>query len=114
PLGNTFGPALPFVGIVAQAFDVGGKRADDVFGKATAGARDKYAIGGLPPGMGRVTVRLLARAVRLVLGWKLRGQGWPHPYFDRATRKPTRPISVLSPDQRDALRPLCGPDPSPR
>ncbi len=105
PLGNTFGPALPFVGIVARAFDYCGTPADDVFGKSVAGAWDKYAVGGLPEGTSGVTVRQIARAVRLVLGWRLRGQTWPHPYFDRVSRKPSRPVSVLSRAEREALRP---------
>lgn len=111
PLGNTFGPALPFVGIVAQAFDASGRRADDVFGMSVAGAWHKHAIGGLPTDTGPVTLPLLARAVRLVLGWKVRGLAWPHPYFDQTTRKPTHPVSVLSYDEREALRPRCGPGP---
>jgi hypothetical protein len=105
PLGNTLGPAFPFVGIVAEAFD----RADEVFGKPLAGAWDKYAIAGLPDGLPRVGVRSVTRAARLVLGWRMSGRTWPHPYFDRATREPTRPLSVLSREERDALRPLCGP-----
>ena len=109
PVGNTLGPAFPFVGIVAQAFDGGGRRADDVFGKSLGGSLEKYAVAKLPEGSARFGARRIARVVGLVLGWKLRGQTWPHPYFDRATRKPSRPVSVLSPAARDALRPLCGP-----
>jgi hypothetical protein len=33
PVGNTVSPAIPFVGVVAQAFDCGAQRADNVFGK---------------------------------------------------------------------------------
>jgi hypothetical protein len=33
PLGNTLGPAVPFVGIVAQAFDGAPGGADAIFGK---------------------------------------------------------------------------------
>jgi hypothetical protein len=109
PLGNTLGPGLPFVGIVAQAFDGEGRRADDLFGKPLAAAWDKYAVGGLPDGSARMGVRPFARALQLVLGWKLRGQTWPHPYFDRETRKPTRPVSALPQAEREALRRLCGP-----
>jgi hypothetical protein len=109
PLGNTLGPGLPFVGIVAQAFDGEGRGADDFFGKPLAASWDKYAVDGLPEGSARVGVRLFARALRLVLGWKLRGQTWPHPYFDRATRKPNRPVSALPHAEREALRRLCGP-----
>jgi hypothetical protein len=54
-------------------------------------------------------VRLIARALRLMVGWKLRGRTWPHPYFDRETRQPNRPVSVLPRAEREALRRLCGP-----
>jgi hypothetical protein len=109
PVGNTLGPAFPFVGIVAQAFDGEGRRADDVFGKSLGSSLDKHATAKLPEGAPRFGPRRIARVVGLLLGWKLRGQAWPHPYFDRATRKPSRPVSVLSPAEREALRPLCGP-----
>jgi hypothetical protein len=45
--------------------------------------------------------------IRKVLGWKLHGQTWPHPFFDRAARAPRYPVAVLSRDEREALRPLC-------
>ena len=35
PVGNTLGPAIPFVGIVAQTFDGGPQRAQSVFGAPT-------------------------------------------------------------------------------
>jgi len=111
PLGNTLGPALPFVGIVAQAFDAGGRRAEDVFGRPVAAAWGKYAVDGLPDSAKRPSIRLVARALRLMLGWRTSGQTWPHPYFDRATRKVRRPLSVLSKAEREALRALCGPHP---
>jgi hypothetical protein len=104
PLGNTIGTAIPFVGIVAQAF-----RTPDVFGPPVGGILGKYAIGAPPPGTTKPDIRILARAIRKVIGWKLRGQTWPHPFFDRATRAPRYPITVLSHDEREALRPLCGP-----
>jgi hypothetical protein len=108
PVGNTVGPALPFVGIVAQAFE----KPDDDFGKPLGGIMGKFATGAAPEGSTRLNLRLIARAVRLVLGWRLRGKTWPHPFFDRATRSPTRPVTTLSRAERDALRPLCGPHPT--
>ena len=33
-------------------------------------------------------------------------------YFERSTRTPIHPVTVLSNAQREALRPLCGPRPS--
>lgn len=109
PLGNTFSPGLPFVGIVARAFDDAGNPADAVFGKPVARAYSHRAVGKLPEGTPGMTLRPLLHAVGLILGWWLRGQGWPHPYYDRSTRQPRPPLTVLSRAERDALRSLCGP-----
>ena len=107
PLGNTVTPAVPFVGIVAQAFE----RPDAIFGKPVASILGKSAIGTPPPGSTDLNLRMLARAIRMVLGWKVTGKTWPHPFFDRETRAPTRPLTILTIAERDALRPLCGPRP---
>ena len=105
PLGNTLGPSLPFVGIVAQAFDC----PDEDFGAPLGRILGKYAVGEPPEGSTKPNLRLLASVVRHLLGWKLGGAAWPHPYFDRATRAPNRAVTIVSPAEREALRPLCGP-----
>jgi hypothetical protein len=112
PLGNTVGPAIPFIGIVAQAFDGDGHKADDVFGRPIGAICGKYAIGDAPKGSTGINPGLLLRALRMVLGWRIRGKAWPHPFFDRATRAPSFSVTVLSPSEREALRPLCGPRPA--
>jgi hypothetical protein len=112
PLGNTAGPAIPFVGIISRVFDNGGQRTDDLFGKPIGAILGKYAIGNPPAGSTGINFSLLARAVRMVLGWRLRGQTWPHPFFRRDTRAPIYPLTVLSPSEREALRRLCGPNPT--
>jgi hypothetical protein len=112
PLGNTVGPAVPFAGIVVQAFREGAHGhdgPDDLFGQPIGAIGGKSAVGTPPDGSDKVNVRLLARAIRMVLGWRLRGRSWPHPFFDRATRAPSRPLTILTPAEREALRPLCGP-----
>lgn len=111
PLGNTMGPAIPFVGVVAQAFENDARRADDVFGKPIGAIQGKYAVGDPPEGSTRMNPRLLMRVIRTVLGWRLGGQVWPHPYFDSATRAPKYPVTTLTYAQREALRPFCGPHP---
>ena len=111
PLGNTVSPAIPFVGIVAQAFAHGAQRPDDVFGEPIGAIMGKYAIGEAPSGSTGIRLSLLLRALRMVLGWRLRGQSWPHPYFARDTRAPIYPVTVLSPPDREALRRFCGPHP---
>ena len=108
PLGNTVGPSIPLVGIVTSAFD----RADSTFGKPIGAILGKYAVGTPPEGSTGFNARVYGRAVRMILGWRLTGRSWPHPFFDRATRAPTYPLTTLSRDERDALRQLCGPRPS--
>jgi hypothetical protein len=96
------------------AFAEGAQRPDDLFGKPIGAIMGKYAIGDAPPGSKGIRLPLLVRAVRMVLGWRLHGQTWPHPVFERDTRAPIYPLSVLSPQQREALRPFCGPHPMAR
>lgn len=108
PLGNTLGPAIPFVGLVVQVFGA----PDDVFGPPRGRSFGKFAVGTPPPGSTRLDLRLIGRAIGKVAGWKLRGATWPHPFFDRATRAAIYPVTVLTHDEREALRPLCGPRPA--
>ena len=109
PLGNTLSPAIPFVGVVAQAFE----NPDATFGAPIGAILGKFAIGTPPAGSTKLNPRLLARALRMVIGWRLRGRAWPHPFFDRATRAPSHPLTILSRSEREALRPRCGPRPMP-
>lgn len=106
PLGNTLTPGLPFVGLVTANLQ---QACDEVFGPPRGRSFGKYAIGEPPPGSLSPNLGLIARMVRLMLGWKLRGKTWPHPFFERASGQPKYPVTVLSPAERDALRPLCGP-----
>ncbi len=108
PMGNTLGPAIPFIGIVAQAFE----SPDDVFGEPGGRIQGKYAVGTPPAGSTGLNLGVMLGALRRILGWKLGGKAWPHPYFDRTTQSPNRKVTVLSQAEREALRPLCGPRPS--
>jgi len=108
PVGNTVTPSIPFVGIVVQAFE----SPDEAFGKCIGAVQGKYATGTAPKGSTDLNLGLIFRALRMILGWRLGGKAWPHPFFDRATRAPSRPVTVLSRAERDALRPLCGPHPT--
>jgi hypothetical protein len=112
PLGNTVGPAIPFVGIVAQAFASETQKPDDLFGPAIGAIYGKYAVGGAPGSRGP-NLRLFARAIRKVLAWRISGRAWPHPFFQRETHLPDYPLTTLSEKEREALRLSCGPHPSP-
>jgi hypothetical protein len=108
PVGNTVSPRIPFVGIVAQAFD----RPDETFGKPIGGILGKYAIGDVPAASKGMGASILLRAVGKVLGWRLRGKTWPHPFFARDTGAPIYPVSVVPRERREAMRRLCGPHPA--
>lgn len=110
PLGNTVSPSIPFIGIGPEVFRVSGDARDRVFGRAQP-IQGQFAIGTPPHGSTRLTVPFIARTLRLLLGWKLRGRAWPHPFFDPKTRAPFKSVPTLSRSERDALRPLCGPKP---
>ena len=112
PLGNTVGPALPFIGVLAQAFDHDGQRVDDLFGKPIGAIMAKYAIGHPPSASKGFGLPLMLHVVPKVIGWRLSGMAWPHPFFERGSRAPLYPLTVLSEEQRQALRPLCGPRPA--
>ena len=55
---------------------------------------------------------MFLRAIGKVIGWRLGGKTWPHPFFARATRTPIYPLTVISQERREALRAFCGPHPT--
>jgi hypothetical protein len=110
PVGNTMGPAVPFVGLLARTLDVAD--VDDVVGPPTGALQGKYAVGQAPPGSTGLNLLLVLAAVRRVLGWRLGGKTWPHPFFARETGAPIYPLTVISPERREELRAFCGPNPT--
>jgi hypothetical protein len=72
PLGNTRTPALPFIGMPPEVFRADARRRDELFGKLGVGVYGQYALGGPPEGSTQLPVRMIARNMKLVLGWKLR------------------------------------------
>ena len=109
PLGNTVGPALPFVGLAAQAFAVDAQRLDAAVGAPRGRVYGQHAVGTPPPGSTAFQPKLIARLVFAMATWAFRGMGKPNPFFDSSTRQALFPLVTLSPSERDALRPLCGP-----
>lgn len=112
PLGNTLTPGIPFVGLPIGAFPSLTEAAarDEAFGPLRARIQRKFAIG-TPPADGTLAgLRMGLHLVKLMTHWKLR-RTWPHPFFSR-DGQPRYPITVLTRDERAALRPRCGPHPS--
>jgi hypothetical protein len=114
PLGNTVSPSFPFIGMPLEVFrDVNDARSqNELFGPVRGASFGKFATEGIPAGSTKVNFRVVIRALRLVLGWKLSGKTWPHPFFDRTSKTPSYPVYTLSSDEREALRPKCGPNPT--
>lgn len=108
PLGNTVSPRIPFVGIEAHGFD----NPDAAFDRPVGAIQARDAIGTPPGAAQRIAPALLIRALAKVLGWKLSGNAWPHPFFARETGEPLYPLTVVSRERREALRKLCGPRPA--
>lgn len=105
PFGNTLKPSIPFVGLLASSFET----PDETFGKPSGAIQGKYATGPVPPEAVKLQLGPLFRVLGKVLGWRLRGKVWPHPFFERETGAPRYPVHTISKAEREALRPLCGP-----
>jgi hypothetical protein len=110
PVGNTLTPRIPFVGLLAQAFDKA--RWDEAVGKPSGAIFGKFAVGRPPSDSTGLNLLLLLRALGRLFGWRFKGQAWPHPFFSRETGAPLYAVTVLSTEQREALRAKCGPRPS--
>lgn len=109
PLGNTVKPSLPFVGIMHEAFRDAREpeRRDELLGAVRARINGEGAVGTPPPGSTGTQVGFLLRTIGMILGWKLRGRAWPHPYFDKGSDEPRYPVEVLTREQREAARALA-------
>jgi hypothetical protein len=109
PVGNTVSPSIPFVGLVTNSFANDRQDPDQLFGRPVGAILGKFAVGEVEKQVQGVSFGLILRTLRLLLAWRLSGKTWPHPFFDQTTRQPRYPVMVLTPEQREALRPLCGP-----
>ena len=113
PLGNTVSPTIPFVGVLVSSFALGNQTPDQAFGKPIGAIKGEYATAEPPAGSRGIRFPIMLRSIAKVLGWRLTGKTWPHPFFDRVSGKPIYPVTALSHEQREALRALCGPKPAP-
>jgi hypothetical protein len=110
PVGNTLTPRIPFVGLLAPAFDK--PSWDDAVGAPSGAIFGKYAVGGPPLHSTGANLPLVWQVIKRLLGWWLKRRAWPHPFFSRETGAPLYEVTVLPREQREALRAMCGPRPS--
>ncbi len=105
PVGNTFGPNLPVVGLVLAFVDPSarGVSIDAALGPATI-VQTKAARGAdAPRERKRQLAALIARAARNMAKWKLTGTGKPSPFFDDRSGAPRATPRVLTSSERAQL-----------
>jgi len=106
PVGNTLGtPKVPFIGMLVAVMKAGPDK-DEGIGPVLARIQGKFGKGQLRPGTHhRAPLGLILRSLKLFAGWKLKGKGSPHPFFD-ANGNAIRVPRVLSSMEREKLRHL--------
>jgi hypothetical protein len=107
PIANTAaGPGFPVIGVVHSFMDheAAGRSRDEVLGPPLCRIYERSAAGPLPPNApGPLSLGLFARRASMMLGWWVRGLGWPTPFFDDRTKAPRGPARVLTRSERAAL-----------
>ena len=85
------------------------EKLEELFGPVNERMQARYAIGPWPPrSQAKVSFGFLLRVLKFIFLGKLRGQLKPSPFFDSADKPLVEP-TVLTTSEREALRPLCGP-----
>ena len=112
PVGNAAGPKVPFVGLLTAALATAGQKPDELLQPPVGAIFGESAVGGPPPGSKGVRFGFMLTAILRIVGWRLAGKVWPHPFFDRESKKALYPVKILTREEREALRPLCGPVPA--
>lgn len=106
PIGNTLSGGMPFIGVI-RAFIAEPARAalGPLRGRANkqSAKGDRAAI----PRDGLPMPLMVARVLKLMLGWRLRGDHRRSPLFDAATGEPNVAPRVLSAAEREEVRQRC-------
>ena len=115
PLCNTVSRPVPVLPMSTSLVLADAARRDELFGTPRGAFGGKYAIGGVADGLPNLGHGARWNYLLMVLGWNRGGtkwKAWPNPFFDPTTRALKYPLlKTLSNEERDALRPLCGPNP---
>jgi hypothetical protein len=107
PVGNTLSARVPFVGVVHSFMDhrADGVSRDQALGRPVGYIQARFAKGAVPPeAHPKVSLSLIARSLRLLSQWWLKGLAKPSPFFDSASKQPRVTPQVLSKAERATLR----------
>jgi Family of unknown function (DUF6151) len=109
PIANTAGPRFPIVGLIHSFMRVAdGNTLNEMLGARLCRIFEDSAIAPLPPNAPPPrSFGLIAHRLPTLLGWWLRGQGWPHPFFDPQTNAALAAPRLVGPEERAAA--LAGP-----
>ena len=111
PIGNSMSSrAMPYLGVPSRMFNKKNstEQIENEFGPVRERIQAQFAKGPLPP-LAQKTVSLpfMLRVIKFIAFAKLSRAGSSSPFF-KADGKPVSEPYVLTTQERDALRPLCG------
>jgi hypothetical protein len=106
PIGNTLSGGVPFIGVI-RAFIAAPSRS--ALGPMRGRANKQSAKGdpGAIPSDGLPMPLMIARVLKLMVGWRLRGDHRRSSLFDAATGQPRVAPRSLSPAEREEIRRRC-------
>jgi hypothetical protein len=105
-------PKLPYAGVIHSIMNhaADGTTADAALGPIYARIMGKSGLRPLPPGTHqKASLSVILMAVRLIASGWIKGRQQPSPFFDESSGRPRVEPYVLTPEERDRLRKLCGP-----
>ena len=107
PVVNAPGPQIPYLGLVtAMAED------PQQLGRVRFGLQARYAIGDAPPPKSdKIGLSAMLWMMKFMSRALFKGAGKQNPFF-KANGQPVAHARVLSHQERESLRPFCGPNPS--
>lgn len=114
PIGNTLqSKKTPYVGVVHNIMSFkSAEERNQVLGSITGRVQGKYGIAPLPPGTWQtMSMGLVYRVLHFMLRAMIKKQGRPSPFFDEVSGNSKATPLILSVEERERLRPLCGPHP---
>lgn len=106
PIGNTFGPRVPMIGVIHNFMDFGaeGCLRDGALGPPLCRIFERSAKAPIPPNAPPApSFRLSIRRISKLLIWWMRGLARPSPFFDAMTGVPACEPRVLTPSERSIL-----------